>query len=337
VRFLLLTPNKLNIIIDGQFGSTGKGLISSYIGWYNQVDLAISNASANAGHTFYIGDTEHVTKHLPIAGILNAKSTIYLCAGAIINPDILIEELKRFDIQKERIYIHPRAAVIEEYDIKYEQEGSVKKIASTRSGVGSALIRKIDRSSKLAQGNELLKPYVKELNINWYLEQGATCLMEVPQGFDLSINSGLSYPHCTSREITISSALSDAQVHPKYLGNVFVVIRTYPIRVGHIIENNNIVGNSGPFYDDSIETTWDEIGVTEEYTTVTKRVRRVATFSMKQYKRMIEYLKPNYVFLNFANYLTDSELLKLVKKLPEVTYVCYGPKIEDVELVECLI
>ena len=328
----MLSNNKLNVIIDGQFGSTGKGLVSCYVGKNNKVDLAITNASPNAGHTFYIKGKKYVTRHLPVTGIINKKSIIYLCSGAIINPKILMNELKTFRINKNRIFIHPRAAVIEDCDINFEKTGSVKKIASTMSGVGKALSRKINRTSKLAMGNRLLKPMVKEININKYLNQNkiVKAVIEVPQGFDLSINSGLSYPYCTSREITVSSALSDAQVNLNLLGKVIVCIRTFPIRVGNILEKGKEVGNSGPFYSDSIETSWDSIGVRKEYTTNTKRIRRVATFSMKQYKRMIELFKPDYVFLTFANYLSKKELSKLIKKLPEVTHISYSPMTKDI-------
>lgn len=324
----MITPGRLSIIIDGQFGSTGKGLIASYVG-QNPVDITITNSSPNAGHTFYT-DKKNVTKHLPVTGLLNKKSIIYLCAGTIIDPHILLGELKRFNVRKERVYIHPRCAVIEKEDLAYEKNGPVKKIASTRSGVGSALARKINRSARLAKDNPLLKGMVRKLNVSSLLQMGKTAVMEVPQGFDLSINSGLSYPHCTSREVTVTSALSDVQVHPDYLGSVLVCIRTYPIRVGHIVENGKIVGDSGPFYSDSVETSWKEIGVDPEYTTNTKRIRRVATFSLTQYKRMLEAFKPTHVFLNFANYLSKTALKELLNKLPEVTHVCYGPRVKDV-------
>ena len=326
----MLKPGKINILIDGQFGSTGKGLVASYLGWYNHVDLAITNASMNAGHTFYIGDQKYVTKHLPITGILNKRATIYLCAGAIINPDYLLKELETFRIDPNRVCIHPRAAIIEDQDRTHEATGSVKKIASTQSGVGSALIRKIDRKAKLAGDNPLLKNMIKELDIDWYLDQGCTAIIEVPQGFSLSINSGYSYPHCTSREITVPAAIADVQIHPSYLGNVFSVIRTFPIRVGHIVENGKIVGDSGPFYPDSKETSWEEIGVPAEFTTNTNRMRRVATFSMIEYKKMLNFFRPDYVFLNFANYLSLKKLQILLKKLPEVTHVCFGAKIDDI-------
>jgi adenylosuccinate synthase len=329
----MIKPGKLNILIDGQFGSTGKGLAASYIADWEHIDISVTNASTNAGHTFYIGNEKYITKHLPTTGILSKRSTIYLCAGAIINPKILLEEIKTFNIDKNRITIHPRAAVIEDIDIYNEINGPVKKIASTMSGVGSALIRKINRESKLAGGNKLLHKMIGEIDLQFYLSQGCNVLMEVPQGFDLSINSGLSYPHCTSREITVSAALSDAQVHPSYLGNVIVVIRTFPIRVGNIIENNETIGFSGPFYEDSKEISWKDIGVNEEFTTNTKRIRRVATFSFQQYKKMIKMLKPDFVILNFCNYLNKKDLKTLIDKINlinDITHISFGPKPTEV-------
>jgi adenylosuccinate synthase len=56
---------------------------------------------------------------------------------------------------------------------------------------------------------------------------------------------------------------------------VWVVIRVYPIRVA---------GNSGPL---TGETTWEALGLPEEYTTVTKKVRRVGTFDPILVRRAI--------------------------------------------------
>jgi adenylosuccinate synthase len=326
----MLGRGKLNIIIDGQFGSTGKGLLSSYVGTKFRIDVAVTNGSPNAGHSFYVKNKKFIAHHLPVTGILNENAIIYLCSGAIINPVILLQELAEFKCS-DRLYIHPRAAVIEKQDLDEEKEGSVKKIASTRSGVGSALVRKIKRSASLAKDNKILKPFVKEFDLNECLQKKEFVVMEVPQGFDLSINSGLSYPHCTSREITLSAALADAQVHPSDLGSVTVCIRTFPIRVGHIVEKDKVVGDSGPFYPDSTETSWANIGVEEEFTTVTGRVRRVATFSMIQYKRMLKAFRPDYILLNFTNYLSEKELAELLHKLPEVTHISNGPKVEDIK------
>jgi adenylosuccinate synthase len=322
-----MKSGKLNIVIDGQFGSTGKGLICSYIGVNEHIDVAVTNAAPNAGHTFI--DTEgnkKVAKHLPVSTMFDKRSTIYLCAGAIINPKVLLKEIKDFDIDPDRICIHPRAAIIDEIDITNElrPDSSQSKIASTRSGVGEALSRKVLRSSLLAEGCKELAPFIKELDLQLYMDNHCSVLMEVPQGFDLSLNSGLSYPYCTSREVTISAALSDAQVHPYYLGNVMMSIRTFPIRVGNLVINNNEIGYSGPFYPDSKEVTWKYIGVEEELTTNTKRVRRVATFSIEQYKRAVERLRPTHVFLNFVNYIrSEKRLKKLLEEMDKIRKVNY--------------
>ena len=102
-------------------------------------------------------------------------------------------------------------------------------------------------------------------------------------------------------------------------------MRTYPIRVGNLEH-----GYSGPFYEDSTETTWEELNLAPEYTTNTRRIRRVATFSKKQYRKMLALFKPDYVFLNFANYLNPDDLTNMLSTLPEVTHVGYGPTMDDI-------
>lgn len=325
---------KFNIVCDGQFGSTGKGLLSSYIAIGNHITIAVSDAAPNAGHTFYSYGCKCIVKHLPVTGIIHKRTLMYLCPGAIIDPNVLLQEIKTFNVSTDRLAIHPRCAVITADDIGMERDinSATTKLASTQSGVGSALARKINRTAKLAEDCEPLKKYIKELDLNWFMDNGCTVLMEVPQGLDLSISSGLSYPYCTSREITVSGAMSDAQVHPSYLGKVAVSIRTFPIRVGNIVINGEEVGYSGPFYPDSVETSWEKLKVEPELTTVTKRIRRVATFSMIQYKRMLSMVKPDYILLNFCNYMEKNELLKLLEELPEVTHLGFGPKPENVYL-----
>ena len=328
-----LDGGKLNISLGGSFGSEGKALQAHYVSVCNHIDISIANAAANAGHTFYLDGKKCIAKFLPVSGIVHTRNTIYLCAGAILEPKALLAELDRFEVDHDRVCIHPRCAIITEDDISSERksDSSVSKIASTRSGVGAALVRKINRSAKLAQDIPELKHMVRELDIHELLDLGCTGFMEVPQGFDLSID-GPFYPHCTSRNITVSSALSDCNVHPSYLGKVCVCLRTYPIRVGNIIEAGIEVGNSGPFYDDSVELSWDDIGVKAELTTVTGRIRRVSSFSMKQYRRMLDILRPDYVLLNFANYMSREKLAKLLDGLDEVTHLGFGPNVENVFL-----
>lgn len=322
-----LSKGKVNLLIDGQFGSTGKGLLASYIGKNNNIDICVSNAGPNAGHTFYRRGRKCVVKQLPVTAITNPTSTIYLCSGAIINIGILLRELKEFNIDTQRLIIHPQAAIISEEDILSEQKGTAVYISSTQNGVGKALSRKINRESNIARNYPELSIYIKALPLNTFLNEGQTLFMEVPQGYSLSLNSKF-YPCCTSRNITVSSALNDLDIHPYYLGNTIASIRTHPIRVGNLPK-----GYSGRFYMDSIETSWDELNLPKEYTTNTKRVRRVATFSFKQYEEMLQALRPNYVFLNFCNYINKNTLNTFLKRMPEITHLGFGPKIEDIKEV----
>jgi len=320
----LFKKGKLNILIDGQFGSTGKGLFAAYLSKHYTIDIAVSISGPNAGHTFYLYGEKCVVKQLPVSAIINPDSFIYLPSGSIINPSILLKELDLYKIDKERLYIHKNATIISDEDILFEKKGPIQKISSTQNGVGSALARKINRTAKVAKDIKELQEFIQDFDLATSLEKGLTAFLEVPQGYSLSLNSKF-YPYCTSRNITVQGALNECDLHPAYLGNVFMTIRTYPIRVGNLPN-----GYSGSFYDDSVETSWEDLKLATEYTTNTKRVRRVASFSFWQYKDALRDLKPDYVFLNFCNYLNKEALNTLLTKLPEVTHLGFGPKTEEV-------
>ncbi len=333
-------PNgKISFLIDGQFGSTGKGLYASYIGSVDHIDIAVTNGSPNAGHTgdFCDGRGKIITRHLPMSVMShkNNRSTIYLCAGAIIDVDILLKEIEDFDVDPYRICIHPSAAIIKHEDIESEATGSVvSKIASTQKGVGSALASKILRRTTLAKDDPKLYPFIKRLNLSEMMDNGCVVFMEIPQGVSLGINQEF-YPYCTSRDISISGAMSDAQIHPTYIGKTFMSVRTYPIRVGNLIDiNGENIGTSGEFYPDSIETTWEELELPSEMTTVTKRIRRVATFSEQQYKNSIELCRPDYVLLNFVNQCADEgevdTLVRCMSKYKSPTHIGLGATVNDV-------
>ena len=346
-----LQKGKLNITIDGQFGSTGKGVLNSYLAKRpcNKIDIAVTNASPNAGHTYDLGEGrgKRTCFHLPVSAMLDKDTLIYLCAGSIIDPEILSKELTEFDAE-ERTFIHPRACILlpEHAEEERQNDSGPTGLASTQKGVGAALADKVRRKPGMRTAEQYYtSDKIKDIKLDTAIEEGSTILMEVPQGFDLSINHGFSYPHCTSRDITVASALNDAGVHPCYLGRVFMSLRTLPIRVGHIYdERGKVLGHSGPFYEDSDERVWSEFGLEPELTTVTKRVRRVATFSIAQYKRAVRMLRPDGIFINFCNYFKhEHEFREIMVRIevannqifgnlgprPEYAFG-YGPKVTDV-------
>jgi adenylosuccinate synthase len=332
------SPGTASFVCDGQFGSTGKGLAAAYLAIQHRSDLAVTNASANAGHTTVIGDRKFVTFHLPTFGVIQQDIPIYLDAGAIINPTKLLEELDTLGVKRERVKIHPRAAVItqEMIDAEGRDDSAATKLASTRKGVGTALSEKIMRRSPLAMGVPEIADMIGIYDLNWEMQiRGRRVTVEVPQGFSLGINSGLAYPYCTSRDCTVLQAMTDAGIHPKFMGKTLMVVRTYPIRVGNIVEDGKQLGTSGPCYSDQVETSWEELGVKAEITTVTKRVRRVFTWSNKQYSDACSINRPDFVMLTFCDYFKKRAQLKHLIDDAEffgskITHFSHGPDVSDV-------
>ena len=111
-------------------------------------------------------------------------------------------------------------------------------------------------------------------------------------------------------------------------------VRTYPIRVGSIPH----LGYSGDVYDDQEEITFEDLGVEEELTTVTKRVRRIFTWSYSQYCDAISENRPALTFLNFCNYGDNwREIIDQIKHASDDVLAYnqeiltgWGPNVEDV-------
>lgn len=94
----------------------------------------------------------------------------------------------------------------------------------------------------------------------------------------------------------------------RFLKETNLVVRTFPIRVGNEYDKDGKeIGHSGPVFPDQKELTWDEIskfaGVPLlERTTVTKKVRRIFTFSKDQLEHALYVAGHCNIFLNYMNY-----------------------------------
>ncbi len=339
----LFKPGKFNIIIDGQFGSTGKGLYAGYSAETNKetIHLATTNAAPNAGHTYIRPDgLKIVAKHLPIVGIVTG-CPMYLNAGALINPCILREEVENFNIDPLKISIHPHAAVIHAWHSHSERSNGhpATKIGSTQSGVGEAMVDRVRRRPEaVAERHPYLKQFVRKININQLCEEGKTIVCEVPQGISLGLTNSGFYPNTTSRNVSVPQAMADADVHPAHLGLVHMTLRTFPIRVGSIYDyEGGRIGHSGPFFPDSNEMSWEQMDQTPERTTVTKRIRRIASFSHIQFEDSVSTVRPDFIFLNFMNYFKNCDIaFSFWKSLydkcnPNIQWrLGFGPRSEDI-------
>lgn len=370
-----IRAGKASFLMGGQWGSEGKGAAAAYLArhlldvYNTQFDIVTTNAGAQAGHTSTDRGTKRIVYHLPTAALIGSERPgwqsphVHLNAGSIIDPEGLMRELEQNpEIDESRFSIHPNAAVItpECRAAEMRDDSAQTKIASTRKGVGEALSRKVLRSGMIAKDHPVLRRFVSPYNLNVAMASGRSVLVEVPQGYSLSLN-GPFYPHVTSRNCTVMQAMSDANIHPHFYHQSMLVLRTFPIRVGHIRVEEAVasaapfvappdqlpkyLGQSGGCYEDQHEMTWEELGQTPEITTVTKRVRRVFSFSEQQVIDAIRATRPTVIYLTFCDYVGDeAAVMKCVRRLsdlscahgiksPPLILTQWGPTTQDVRMM----
>lgn len=346
-RFLstrLYTETGVHALVDGQFGSTGKGLAASFVAkWFPGMAANISNAGPNSGHTFYANGEKIVLQQLPTYAVAlqrfhGNRIPVHLTGGALIDMPQLLQELAAY-CDPADVRIHAAAALISE--TARTKEAGIST-GTTGKGVGATVAAKALREAKVYKDQwwdarhtplDGTIPHYYDSLPSW---RDGPMFMEVSQGFSLGPNQGF-YPHCTSRECTVAQGLADAGLPPKALTSTTMVVRTFPIR---------IAGNSGPGYPDQAELTWEEVGQEPEYTTVTKKQRRIFSWSPFQFIEALRANEPDVIFVNFMNYLPgDIEEHEdwLVQNIlwgidaadiptPEAIFLGYGPNVENVRL-----
>ena len=346
-----MIPGKLNIVTDAMHGSTGKGLITTTLADKHKPEVLSTTNMANAGHTAVDTNGEaFIAKALPSAAALakwrpGYKPAIFVGASAAFHLEQIVKEMKETN-SSDLVCVHPRAGVITDTHRQRESTNtsdSTKHIASTMQGCGTFLSDKILRKKDLmlARDYDALELAVKRSVVSVamagrnhsplyhiplpadgtcnkarelfeVLKAGATILHEGSQGFSLDINHGSHYPQCTSRSTTAIQNLADLGLPISVVGDIYLVMRPYPIRVGNVVEEGVTTGHSGGCYNDNQETTWETVAedcgapkeqMTKELTTVTKRLRRVFTFSKQQLEEAVLCNGATKIALNFANYI----------------------------------
>jgi adenylosuccinate synthase len=345
------------VVIDLQFGSTGKGLIAGWLAKHEQPDTVVTAWAANAGHTFVDAAGRTFVHTMLANGIVSPSlRRVLMGPGSIIDPVALAAELTQCrDLLVDRkidVMIHPHAAIILPEHRK--QESDFHAIGSTKKGVGAAAIQRIKREpyklnvAKDAIGDEL-KPLVCTTDqYRVALEQSNRVLVEGAQGFSLSMYHGF-YPYTTSRDVSTAQVLADCGIPTHWATEVYGTLRTFPIRVANRFDaEGNQIGWSGPWYPDQVEMEWKELGRVAELTTVTKLPRRIASFSHRQIYDAVWQLGVTQLFLNFVNYLPNraaiahlvSDINKTIGSLrgvndrtPHVAFLGDGPAEDNVHRV----
>jgi len=335
---------KVDLIIDLQYGSTGKGLIAGYLAEKNGYDCVINANMPNAGHTYVNSEgRKWVHKVLPNGIVSPNLKYVMIGAGSVFSVEQLEKELAdSADIlEGVKVYVHPMAVPLQEIHKAPEAE-LVSKIGSTVQGSMAAMVHKMCRDTmdnvvaRDVLGYGLQDAGYKVVTVDHWtavLMESQKILAEGAQGYSLGINQQF-YPFTTSRECTPTRFMSDMGLPHTWLNKVIGTCRTYPIRVA---------GPSGGCYADQTEITWDMLGQEPEKTTVTKKVRRVFTFSARQMRDAIFMCQPDEMFLNFCNYGDREMASSMAALLNEISlsigtggvvqYLGWGATRDDIEEV----
>jgi len=279
------------IVVGGQYGSEGKGKVVALLASRSNSPWLVRCGGPNSGHTVTIHGNDFILRQVPCSSEPHG-ATFCISAGCAIDETVLLRELDLLNIDRQRIIVDPRAVIVNEEDREAERR-ALKDIASTCSGTGAASVRRMSRRSDVSLANtseailgrcrvETVAPLLHSV-----LDDGGDVIVEGTQGFALSLLHGPDYPFVTSRDTTAAGFAMEVGLSPRLINDVVMVVRTFPIRVG---------GPSGPFAD---EISWEEIArisgapqAQPEYTSVTKRLRRVARFNLSAVQSACRYNRP---------------------------------------------
>ncbi|MEW6247206.1 MAG: adenylosuccinate synthetase [Nitrospirota bacterium] len=305
----------LTVVVGGQYGSEGKGKVTSYLALRDNVDIVVRCGGPNSGHTVEVGEQRYELRLLP-CGFINPNTRLLLAAGSLINAEILLTEIKAAGVDLRRVGVDRNAGIISgDYGDEEARLLLRDRLGSTLSGTGIAVayrvLRRVD--FKLAKDIPELQPFLTDVSaeVNAVLDKGGKVLIEGTQGFGLSVYHSPHYPYATSRDTTASGFLSEVGVSPRLVTDIVMAVRTYPIRVA---------GNSGHLEN---EITWEEVRRrsgyptdVREFTTTTKKLRRVGLFNLELVQRAAMVNRPTQIALHGADYLSYSN--KSVRSIGEL-------------------
>ncbi len=270
---------KLIAVVGGMFGSEGKGAVAAYLTHPARfAGAAVRIGGPNAGHTVIDPHTGRrwPLRHIPVAAVVNSDVKLILAAGSEIDLEVLHTEATQLEDAGysvyDRLYVDPAATVLTNvHKARENAAGLVRRIGSTGKGIGAARSDRVMRLATLIGDLDHPGFPVQDTTpmLGAILLSGQDVLIEGTQGYGLGLHTS-NYPQVTSTDCRAIDTLAQAGISPWHPGvsglEIWMVVRPNPIRVA---------GNSGPLKD---ETTWADLGLPEEQTTVTHKTRRVGAW-----------------------------------------------------------
>ena len=140
----------VTVIVGSQWGDEGKGKITDLLA--RDMDMVVRyQGGNNAGHTVVIKN-ETFKLHLIPSGIFYPKVTCVIGNGVVIDPAVLLEEIKKLKARgfsADNLRISSQAHVIFQYhrdlDIAQEKKHEAGRIGTTARGIGPCYVDKFNR------------------------------------------------------------------------------------------------------------------------------------------------------------------------------------------------
>lgn len=289
----------LDVVVGGQFGSEAKGRVAGALaakyGESHIRTMGIRVAGPNAGHVVFDAGRRYAMRQIPVA-FVNPDAMLYIAPGSEVDLEVLKAELNMLEADgykiRERLLVSPQATIITPANIVHEQGSDlVARLGSTAKGIGAARADRIWRTAPIIKDAEAyldaeMGVAVEDHDLNTMFrnnKSGLAVVLEGAQGYGLGLHAG-HYPQCTSSDARAIDFLAMAGISPWSLNlfgaydrrfRIHVVVRPNPIRVA---------GNSGELKG---ETSWEALGLPQEHTTVTQKVRRVGEFDVDQVRAAV--------------------------------------------------
>lgn len=285
----------VDIIFGLTWGDEGKGKITNAIA-ENYDYVCRWNGGPNAGHTVYLNGEKYKT-HIVPSGIFQNKLSI-IGPSCVFHVDQLMEEIKYlsfcgFDMNL--IKVSPKAHVITDKHIKYDEENLQGKFGTTGKGIAPCYSDKMLRIGTRA--SEVLTDFMI-----WDEKLKGRILCEGAQSVNLDIDHG-DYPYVTSSSTMPYSACS-LGFSPKKIRRLIGVAKAYDTRVGN-----------DPLFPDSL---WDieELNLVieegKEYGSTTGRKRKANWLNLNRLLHSINISGTTEIIINKFDVIEKLGFFKLI-------------------------
>lgn len=233
---MIKEKNGACIIVGAQWGDEAKGLISAYKSVRDKSKLICrAGVGPNAEHGIFLSEHGPYIKvnQLPLGWMFDTESQIRIGSGVAVNPELLFEEMKQYDLFN-RVKVDYRCPIITPEHIEKERASKgMNTLGSTFSGSGFCRADNILRVGKRASDVPSLRSFLfdcaEEIN---EVAASDVVTIESSQGTLLSLSVSKEYPNVTSDNVTSTAAADDVLLNWQKIKEVVMVVKTLPTREG---------------------------------------------------------------------------------------------------------